>query len=70
MNKKTPSSVSINEILNIINEMSSAGGAGGLEGGTISLSSNKKEKNKEVVTHSIDDILAKVNELFKEKENE
>ena len=54
----------------MINEMSGAGGAGGLEGGTISLSSNKKEKNKEVVTHSIDDILAKVNELFKEKENE
>jgi methyl-accepting chemotaxis protein len=71
MNKKTPSSVSINEILNMINEMSGAGAAGGgLEGGTISLSSNKKEKNKEVVTHSIDDILAKVNELFKEKENE
>ncbi len=70
MNKK-PDIININEILSLINEMSAGGsGAGSLEGGMINLSSKKKVKNQETVTHSIDDILAKVNELFKEKKDE
>lgn len=71
MNKK-PTTISIKEILELINESSGASMSGGsVEGGqNLNLGSMKKEKeaNQNVVTHSVDELLSIVNKRLKDLE--
>lgn len=71
MNKK-PTTISIKEILELINESSAASMSGGsVEGGqNLNLGSMKKEKeaNQNVVTHSVDELLSIVNKRLKDLE--
>lgn len=71
MNKK-PSTISIKEIIELINESSGAGmSGGGGEGGQINLGTmkGKEEKsNQNVVSHTVDELLNIVNDRLKDLE--
>lgn len=72
MNKK-PATISIQEIIEIINESSGASMGGGfVEGGQNlnlgSMKKSEKEGNQNVVTHSVDELLSIVNKRLKELE--
>lgn len=71
MNKK-PSTISIKEIIELINESSGAGmSGGGVEGGQINLGTMKKKEeksNQNVVSHTVDELLNIVNDRLKDLE--
>ncbi len=71
MNKKS-TTISINEIIQLINESSGAGMSGGaVEGGQgLNLGTMKKEQesNQNVVTHSVDELISIVNKRLKDLE--
>lgn len=72
MNKK-PTTISIQEIIQLINESSGAGMSGGaVEGGQgLNLGAMKKtqEPNQNIVTHSVDELLSIVNKRLKDLES-
>jgi predicted nucleotidyltransferase len=71
MNKK-PSTISIKEIIELINESSGAGmSGGGAEGGQINLGTMKRKEeksNQNVVSHTVDELLNIVNDRLKDLE--